>query len=329
MTNQIKPSVTNPTIANVYKSISDGELDISPDFQRKFVWTVAHQEKFLETISLGYPFPEIYVCSGEIDLERMRVKQVVIDGQQRLTTIKNYIEDSFEKPLREVKRFSQLKEEEKEKFLSYQIVVRDIGKIKDEVIKDIFKRINSTKFKLEDVEIHNAIYDGFFIQIARDLSQEIGLSKYGVFYKSEFTRMADIYFFLQVMSTLERRGYFHGDSELEKCIAEFNEEYPNALETKNKILEVFSLIDRLEIGLDSIWFRKSNFFTLIVELCLSSKVLDSEILKENLINFERRLVDSKNTDSEFGRYYGYMYAGTTGRKARVTRSEVFRKYVLA
>ncbi|MCB2384953.1 DUF262 domain-containing protein [Thalassolituus alkanivorans] len=62
MTHQIKPSVTNPTIADIYEKIDGGRLQLSPDFQRKFVWTQEHQEQFLDTILNGYPFPEIYVC---------------------------------------------------------------------------------------------------------------------------------------------------------------------------------------------------------------------------------------------------------------------------
>lgn len=121
MAYQIKPSVTNPTIADIYEKIEDNKLNLSPDFQRKFVWTHEHQEQFLDTILNGFPFPEIYVCQGDIDTKKLRTSQKVIDGQQRLTTIKNYIEDSFDKPLTIVKKFDDLEENEREEFLSYQI----------------------------------------------------------------------------------------------------------------------------------------------------------------------------------------------------------------
>lgn len=49
---QIKPSVTNPTIADVYQLIDEGKLFLRPDFQRKFVWTHEHQEAFIDTILL-------------------------------------------------------------------------------------------------------------------------------------------------------------------------------------------------------------------------------------------------------------------------------------
>lgn len=327
MTYQIKPSVTNPTIADIYEKIEGNKLDLSPDFQRKFVWTHEHQEQFIDTILSGFPFPEIYVCQDKIDTKKLRTSQKVIDGQQRLTTIKNYIEDAFDTPLTMVKKFDDLKEKEREDFLSYQLVVRDIGKVEESLVREIFRRINLTKFKLSDIEIQNAIYDGKFIQAAKELSDEIELGEFGVFHDSEFTRMADVHFFLQVMSTLERGGYYQLDGELEKCVAEFNEEYPNYHKTKDLILSAISEVKNLDLGLDSIWFRKSNFFTLIVEICTSQKLPNS--FKDNLVSFENSVLEYKHTkDNDFGVYYGYMYAGTNNRKARVTRSDFFKKYIL-
>jgi hypothetical protein len=272
MANQIKPSVTNPTIADIYEKIDTGRLELSPDFQRKFVWTHEHQEEFLDTILNGFPFPEIYVCQGETDLKKLRTSQKVIDGQQRLTTIKNYIEDDFKKPLKIVNSFHSLSDDEREEFLSYQVVVRDIGKVEEGLIREIFRRINLTKFKLDDIEIHNAIYDGKFIQVAKDLSEEVELGEFGVFHDSEFTRMADVHFFLLVMSTIERDGYFPRDNEIEKCVAEFNEEFPRAHRVKSMVLNSISTIQEFNLELDSIWFRKSCFFTLVVELCWAKNI---------------------------------------------------------
>lgn len=327
MSNQIKPSVTNPTIADIYEKIESGRLDLSPDFQRKFVWTHEHQEQFLDTILNGYPFPEIYVCQGDTDLVKIRTYQKVIDGQQRLTTIRNYIENSFEKPLSLVKSFVSLNDEERSDFLSYQVVVRDIGKVEDTLIREIFRRINLTKFKLENIEIHNAIYDGKFIQLAKELASTIEIEPYGVFHESEFTRMADIHFFLLIMSTLKNEGYFNRDTELEKYIAEFNEEFPDAKEIKEKIINSFNMIKKLELNNDSIWYRKSNFFTLAVELASNDYQLKG--LKEKLLKLEENIIKNRyNKDSEFGKYYGYMYAGTNNRIARVVRGDIFRKHTL-
>ena len=328
MSHQIKPSVTNPTIADIFQKISDQKLDLAPSFQRRFVWTQEHQEQFIDTILKGFPFPEIYVCQGETDLKKIITKQKVIDGQQRLTTILNYINDDFDKPLNLVKKFSDLDVGERAHFLEYQIVMRDIGKVDDEIVKEIFRRINLTKFKLDDIEIHNAIYDGKFIQTAKKLATEIDSSKYNVFDYSEITRMVDVHFFLSVMSTLERGGYFVRDTEIEKCIAEFNETFENENLRKSEILYAFSIIDKLEIPEDSIWFRKSNFYTLVVEIT-KIKDLDHNFFRRKILELEQNILNNKGTNSNiYGEYYGYMYSGTNNRKARVRRGEIFQQEII-
>jgi hypothetical protein len=328
MSTQIKPSVTNPTIADIYEKIDTKRLELTPDFQRKFVWTHEHQEQFLDTILHGFPFPEIYVCQGETDTKKLRTTQKVIDGQQRLTTIRNYIENDFKKDLKIVPSFDRLSESQREEFLSYQIVVRDIGRVDEGLVREIFRRINLTKFKLDDIEIHNAIYDGKFIQVAKELADEVALVEFGVFHESEFTRMADVHFFLQVMSTLVRGGYFPRDNEVEKCVAEFNDEFPEAHKVKAQILKSISVIQGLGLEVDSIWFRKSCFFTLVVELCLVDVVPNDFVDRLNV--FDELVLASKNKkDSDHGLFYHSIYSGTNDRKARVIRSELFKKYMLA
>ena len=179
MTQQIKPSVTNPTIADIYEDIASERLILRPAFQRKFVWTHEHQEEFIDTILNGYPFPEIYVCEGGIDLKKLKTTRHVIDGQQRLTTIKKYIEGDHEKALSRVPTYDSLSDDQKQELLSYQVVMRDIGRVSEETIREVFRRINLTKFKLEDIEIHNAVYDGQFIQAARNILDHAGLEILG------------------------------------------------------------------------------------------------------------------------------------------------------
>ncbi|MEP5153621.1 DUF262 domain-containing protein [Planktotalea sp.] len=326
MSKQIRPSVTNPTIATVYNEISNGLLVLAPEFQRRFVWTQPHQEEFLDTVLRGFPFPEIYVSAGEIDLEAMKTVRNVIDGQQRLTTIRNYIEDRFEKPLNLVSSYSELSDDQKKSFLSYEVVIRDLGKIDDDTIREIFRRINLTKFKLDTVEIHNAIYDGSFIQVAKSILDETDISVFGVFKESEFSRMGDLHFVLLVLSTLEIGGYFSQDKEVEPMIEKFNEEYPNAIEQKNRLLGALSTASGLGLAPDSMWFRKSNFYTMISEFAFHLDALPHDIFDRLQYLEESVMANKQNTSSEFGRYYSYMYQGTNNRSARVVRSELFRKY---
>ena len=328
MANQIKPSVTNPTIADVYQLIQVEKLTLRPDFQRKFVWTNEHQEAFIDTILNGLPFPEIYVCEGDVDVLRLRTTRLVIDGQQRLTTIKNYIEGKHDIPPVKVPTYQSLTMTQKENFINYQIVMRDLGKVSEETTREIFRRINLTKFKLDDIEIHNAVYDGHFIQAAKKILKNVSLEQYGVLRESEFTRMADLHFIFLVMATIENGGYFAQDREVEPKVSSLNEEYPNKEEMITLLIKTFSIINDLDLPVDSMWFRKSNFFTLVVEVANNIKKLPADF-KAKLLFFEAKVMENKNdNNSEFNKYYSYMYQATHARAARVVRADFFHRFCL-
>ena len=298
---QIRPSVTNPTLASVYKEISDGLLVLAPDFQRRFVWTTDHQEEFIDTIHKGLPFPEIYVSTGAVDVERMRTTRNVIDGQQRLTTIKNYIEGTS-KDYKKIAAYKDLSDAEKTSFLSYEIVIRDLGRIPDDVVREVFRRINLTKFKLDSVEIHNAVYDGAFISAAKKVIDEVKLSVFGVFRESEFSRMSDLHFVLVVMATIEAGGYFLQDTPVESYIERYNDSYPRANEIVERLKSTFKTIQELQLPEDSMWFRKANFFTLVVEISINHDRL-KENLRDALLELEENVMANKlRPDNEFGKY---------------------------
>lgn len=206
--------------------------------------------------------------------------------------------------------------------------MRDLGKVDEDTTREIFRRINLTKFKLDDIEIHNAIYDGHFIQAAKTILDNIALEQYGVFRESEFTRMADLHFIFLIMSTIENGGYFAQDREVEKMVSGFNDEYMNKDHMIALLIKTFAVIKDLDLPVDSMWFRKSNFFTLVVELAKHINSLPTD-LKDRLLAFERNVIENRtNVDSEFYKYYSYMYQATHGRAARVVRGELFEKYCL-
>lgn len=65
-------------LANLY---IDGEINISPIYQRMFRWDITQQSALIESILLGIPIPPIYVYQDDDGVWN------IIDGQQRLSTI--------------------------------------------------------------------------------------------------------------------------------------------------------------------------------------------------------------------------------------------------
>lgn len=329
MAKQIPSSPSNKRISEIYRRIKDGSLIPQPEFQRKFVWTKDHKEDFIDTILQGLPFPEIYIAQTGIDMQKIVSTEVVVDGQQRLSTIVQYIDekDKSEEFGKKVKLFGSLTQNEQEDFVNYTVVVRDLGDIEGELTREIFKRINRTKFNLEQIEIQNAVYDGEFISLAKEILNNIDKSHIPIFSESELTRMADLHFILLVMSTIENEGYFPFDKEIERYVQSFNNEYSGYEKMRTMVLSSFQTILNMQFPDDSIWYRKSNFFTLVIETIFQKF---NESIKSKLVDFENLILENKNEPKDsnvFSRYYSYMFTGTNSRQARVTRSEILNAYI--
>ncbi|QFZ55342.1 DUF262 domain-containing protein [Oceanihabitans sp. IOP_32] len=333
MARQIPSTPSVKKISEIYRRVKDKSLILQPEFQRKFVWTSEHKEEFIDTILNGYPFPEIYIAQKGIDMEIILTSEVIVDGQQRLSTIIEYIDEEEKSKTfgKKVPKYKTLDEEDRRDFLNYNVVFRDIGDIDSETIREIFRRINLTKFSLEQIEIQQALYDGEFISTGKEILNRIEEDEFPIFSESELSRMADLHYILLLMSTYINEGYFALDGEVENSIIKYNDHFERSEEVLNLFVENFIFINKMRLPADSIWFRKSNFFTLFIE---SLNILDEtnmDTIKRKLIEFESNIIANKSgsrEDNDFSLYYSCMYSGTNNRTSRVTRAELFRKYVL-
>lgn len=333
MARQIPSTPSVKKISEIYRRVKDKSLILQPEFQRKFVWTSEHKEEFIDTILNGYPFPEIYIAQKGIDMEIILTSEVIVDGQQRLSTIIEYIdeEDGSKTFGKKVPKYKAIDEDDRKDFLNYNVVFRDIGDIDSETIREIFRRINLTKFSLEQIEIQQALYDGEFISSGKEILDRIEEDEFPIFSESELSRMADLHYILLLMSTYINEGYFALDAEVENSIIKYNDHFERSEEISNLFVENFIFINKMRLPSDSIWFRKSNFFTLFIE-CLN--ILDEtnmDVIKEKLIDFESQIVANKygaKDENDFSLYYSCMYSGTNNRTSRVTRGDLFKKYVL-
>jgi hypothetical protein len=75
--------------------------------------------------------------------------EMLVDGQQRITTLNQYFSGSHDLRLPpDMRPYAKLGRQEKIDFLKYEVVVHDLGKKSIQEIKEAFQRINSTKYYL-------------------------------------------------------------------------------------------------------------------------------------------------------------------------------------
>lgn len=319
---------TNERIVNLFNKIKNKEYILQPDFQRKLVWNADHKEKFLETILLGYPFPEIYIADGEMNLDEMRKETLIVDGQQRLDTIYHYITGDIDLKYRIIKKYEELTKEEKEEFLNYNVIVRDLKNATLGEVKEIFKRINSISYALNSMEINNALYNGEFIETAKRICKLKSMENINIFGDTAVSRMRDIEFVLVIMTTIELGTYFTGNKEVEEFIKRYDDEYPGKDNMVSRLDMIFDYINDLNVNVDSIWKSKNAIFTLICELAKFEDLPPKDLVMRALEDIENKIKGPESSEEEYNAFYMALYQGTASKKARMIRGRLLEQYLL-
>ena len=77
------------TVSSIHAYLANGKLDI-PEFQRGYVWTRTQASRLIESLIIQCPIPVVYFSQASDN------KLIVIDGNQRLLSIKLFLNDGFE-----------------------------------------------------------------------------------------------------------------------------------------------------------------------------------------------------------------------------------------
>lgn len=77
---------TDWTIETVVSQLKKGNIELSPIFQRRDAWGTDRKSKFIESIILGLPIPQIILA----ERKDKKGSYIVIDGKQRLLSIRQF-----------------------------------------------------------------------------------------------------------------------------------------------------------------------------------------------------------------------------------------------
>ena len=101
---------TDWTTETMARQLEKGNIDLNPSFQRRDAWSEQEKSRLIESLMLGFPVPPIILAENK----QKKNSYLVIDGKQRLLSIRrfysNVSEKEFkEKNLKEKDAFKQLK----------------------------------------------------------------------------------------------------------------------------------------------------------------------------------------------------------------------------
>ena len=164
---------------------------IIPFYQRKYVWKIEQASKLIESFLMGLPVPQLFFyVNSEDQLE-------VIDGQQRLMSVKYFFEGYFgeedKKGRRQIfklkglaersdyngKTFEKLSKRDQRKLRNSTLRAINIKQLSPHTARDrdgadcvfhIFERLNTGGTLLRPQEIRNAVYRGKLVDKLQELN---------------------------------------------------------------------------------------------------------------------------------------------------------------
>lgn len=165
--------VTQPydySIRQLVGEIERGGIRLDVEYQRQYVWDNGKASRLIESLLLNVPIPVVYIAEDDdFSFE-------VIDGLQRLTTLKRFLNNEFPLTgitvLKEIfgKTFNELTPRDQRRLSNRTIRCIAITMDSHPDIKfDVFERLNTNVAVLTAQELRNCVYRGSFNESIKDL----------------------------------------------------------------------------------------------------------------------------------------------------------------
>ena len=169
---EVQISQRTINVYNLMERLDNEEIDLAPSFQRKGdLWSLEEQSRLIESLMLKIPIPAFYFNAADDD------KWIVIDGLQRLSAFYNFLVGKKEEGSNKRKKeefqgmqylkdfngctFDELPRQYIRTIKETTLVAHNVEKgTPDEIVFNIFQRINTGGMILKPQEIRQALYQG-------------------------------------------------------------------------------------------------------------------------------------------------------------------------
>lgn len=150
-------------------------INVAPDFQRRQRWSIQKRSQLIESFLMNIPIPSVYLFEKEYN------EYEVVDGRQRLDSIREYLSNGFA-----LTGLSYWRELNKKKFdqlppiiqkgllrrsLAAVVLLAEASNPEHDdfdVRNVLFERLNTGGEKLNPQELRNALYPGHFNKMLLD-----------------------------------------------------------------------------------------------------------------------------------------------------------------
>lgn len=236
------------SIRELFDSYKRKETILSPKFKRRPVWEYKAKSYLIDSILSGFPIPRIFIReSTNLD---MSARREIIDGQQRLKTIFDFLNDGFRVSKVHNKTYgalcySELPDEVKRDFLKYPISAVMLIDLDDNAVFNIFARLNTYSVKLNNQELLNSQYFGVYKQLVYGLAQEYRSFwiDSGILSEKNISRMEDAKLVSELLSAIvNERIISNSLDQSKKIYALYDDSFDRATEIEDNFKTTLDLL---------------------------------------------------------------------------------------
>ncbi|MFE6803951.1 DUF262 domain-containing protein [Streptomyces sp. NPDC057681] len=184
---------TDWTTETILSQLRRGNIQLNPRFQRRDAWNKPRKSRFIESLVLGLPIPQIVLAEDK----NRRGKFIVLDGKQRLLALRQFAagssfaasdgdEDFKGYPLSGIDVLPNLRGVTLQRMERDDRYVDDLNALLNETIRtvvvrrwpnedflnQVFLRLNTGSVKLSPQELRQALHPGKFTDFLDDFASE-------------------------------------------------------------------------------------------------------------------------------------------------------------
>ncbi len=306
-----KISVTPKDVALLYQLHRENQLTLASEFQRDNVWPPVAKAYLIDTILADRPIPPLFF-QRTVSAQTGRTVYSVVDGQQRLRAIFEFLENKFS--LSESKntpyykkKFTELTEEQKREVLNYDLTIEELSGYTELDIIDMFDRMNRYVVRLSRQELRHAKERGAFRDFVERLAKLSFWTDERVFSETQRRRMRAQEFVAELTILL-----IEGPQDKKKAIdlyyGEYRDSFPNSNAIESRLKLYLQWIKAAFPDLSEHRFRKPvdlyGLLGALDEISVRGKklrALNPQTARDALINLENQ-TEVREPSGEAARY---------------------------
>lgn len=224
-------------------------LNIAPKFQRRGVWTTPAKSFLIDTLIRRMPVPPIFLRAVQ-GKDRKKIVREVVDGQQRVSAVLDFLDGKYrlssalDSP-HAGKSFSKLPADIQDAISTYPFICEVFQGVTDKEVLEIFSRLNQYSVPLNDQELRNGTYFGYFKQLAYRLAYDhVEVWKIlGLFNDQKIARMLEVEFTSELLI-----AQLAGMQDKKKSISDFYRDYDEKFANRDQMKARFTKTMDVIIG---------------------------------------------------------------------------------